>query len=76
MSNDQGMMIPNLEHSPLSIRTELKSDDEILLDINYRRVSQDHQEEAEIVLFTRGKNRLRNRYFVNNFLPYIYVDSN
>ena len=70
------MRIPTLDHKPLSIRTEVKPDNEILIDISYRRVSRDHQEEAEIILYTRGKNRLRNRYFVNNFLPYIYIDSN
>jgi DNA polymerase elongation subunit (family B) len=69
------MLNPSLDHSSLSIRKELKLDDEILLDINYHRISQKHQEEVEIILFTRGKNRLRNRYFVNNFLPYIYVET-
>ena len=70
------MIKPNLENYPISIIRENEGREEVLLDITYRRRAHNNQERAEIILYTRGGKRSRNRYFVNNFLPYIYVDCN
>ncbi|MHA2249481.1 MAG: DNA polymerase domain-containing protein [Candidatus Kariarchaeaceae archaeon] len=70
------MSIVDLENPHLSIRSEGKCGEQILLDITYQRKLQDNLEHAEIVLFTRDAEGKRNRYFVNNFLPYFYINSN